>query len=179
MKKAILSFSFLILLFIGYSNNTAPIQTPFSDQKPLYLTTNTILIDNQEYDLVKGTNYEYGYSEEHGVYIYTLFLETLVPDSNDDYVVSSFHIYSESKKLEAGTYKSSSLTEGIEANKFSYGSSISKGANSPNIFLSKGELEITESVNNTFKVDYIGEKNGSVIKIHFEGELENKNFSNL
>ena len=174
MKKIILSLTFLALICMSFSyKGQTPIQGS-NDSDSSYLTTNTVLLNNKEYDLVKGINYDNGYSEEHGVYIFTLSLESVVPDSNNDYIVSTFNVFSKTKNLEAGTYESSSITEGVVANKFSYGSSISTGANKPNVFLSKGKLEISKTLNNEFKVDYIGKKNGSNIKIHFEGNLQNK-----
>ena len=172
MKKITVFLSFLIVLFITYSFNRVSNDEQINNSKTSYLTTNTILIDTKEYDLVEATTLKYEYSKEHDVYIFTVFLENLLPDNEDDYIVSSFTIFSEENILKPGIYNPTSISEGVESNKFSYGSSISTGLNDSNIFLSEGKLEISQNSKNNFEIDYVGESNGKIIKIHYKGELE-------
>lgn len=186
MKK--ITFLFLISLltisFTSCSNDEeSNISSNDSDQ---FLTTNTLKIDDKEYDLVEGTNYWYGYSEEYNAYTFVLWLNTIGPGDGvdfewEDYATLNFQIYSETEDLGTRSYESSSfldISEGNLVNKFSRGSFITTGFNDENYFLSNGTLTVSQSIdNNYFEIDYVSDRDDSTIIIHYEGEFEVNDFS--
>jgi len=171
MKRVTILLPLLVVLFSIYSYNKVS-SLDQNDAKDAYLTTNSILVDNNEYNLENATNFSSQYSEEYGVYMFTVYLSNLLPESSSDYVTSSFTIFSKDKVLKPGVYESTSIGEDFTANHFSYSSSISTGVNQPNIFLTEGKLEISKSINNTLAIDYVGEKDGKIIKLHYKGESD-------